>query len=1076
MIILHTIGTALIEVAPEHSAERRSKTTRITPRAPMRFALLLYLAVERGLPISRESLASLLLGPNAAGGTYHLLRQMLFELRKLGVPIPRDQREILIPPDQVACDFDRLLYAPAAPAELVRAAVNGFLPGFSPRSEAYREWFDPFYATRSAAISRRLGDEAKAAVREGQWDVAEAAARGCLAVDDLNESANFALAQMLAVNGSKAQAVQLLDRYIERIGAYSPQLTAAALGLREKLGGPVPMRPRASRTANGVAVHETAFVGRSAELAQLQDAFETACYGTPQCVIVTGDPGIGKTRLAAEFSATLGVRRAQCARVGLQQHDADRPMGAFVDLVPTLLELRGALGCSPESLYALKKLTTQRTSEAAEDAESAEQHERRWRTVSRAVVELCHSIAFELPLLIEVDDAHWLDSLSATTFGRLVMSKQPSRIVVVATTRDARKLTDEMRAGGRCRMLSLGPLNAAASGALLDSLLAAPTTNRSNLRSRIASTSAGNPLFLVSLATHSRASDGTFQIPATIVESLAQRIDRLSRPGLIVLATCAELGKHSTMHRLSRALELRRLELVEALLELTASGLLLSREQTTVPAHPLVSEALRIHLPPSVRHAVAHGAATMLEEDAESGDSPGLWWDAAQSWKTADNAERAIHALRQCARHALDIGRPGEAARILRDAAELRQSSASLVQVSEDLIRAANAASEFTIVVRGAELRRAATGQERHDDLEMAELQALFALYHRDQDVATRLTECLKSPTASPSHRVEAAIVLLKSADMMSRPDLRSIAVDGIAAADLSVVGTTLKLEYDILVASASGDRALAASLARELLARCAEVGAEMQVPLRHQQAAVIALHLSGATLEAIDAYERLFVVAQQRQSYRTCQFAAAQLSSLHWDIRSDAEAQTWLQRAIAALEDHPDTALDLELLTTRMEIALVRESIDDVGRLVAHPGVGDLVNNEVGRRWIRAVSLWIDVRRGEDRERCLAIAMTISHDRLESMTGVRDFEIAIAADTLLYQRESDQAAAVLGDYLVNERTDLRPPTRLLVRTIEAIRSVTSVPGLGLQSEVQIKGTAPDRATTELPAVQIETR
>lgn len=1036
MIILHTIGTALIEVAPEHSAERRSKTTRITPRAPMRFALLLYLAVERGLPISRESLASVLLGPNAAGGTYHLLRQMLFELRKLGVPIPRDQREILIPPDQVACDFDRLLYAPAAPAELVRAAVNGFLPGFSPRSEAYREWFDPFYAARSAAISRRLGDEAKAAVREGLWDVAEAAARGCLAVDDLNESANFALAQMLAVNGSKAQAVQLLDRYIERIGAYSPQLTAAALGLREKLGGPVPMRPRASRTANGVAVHETAFVGRSAELAQLQDAFETACYGTPQCVIVTGDPGIGKTRLAAEFSATLGVRRAQCARVGLQQHDADRPMGAFVDLVPTLLELNGALGCSPESLYALKKLTTQRASEAAEDAESAEQHERRWTTVSRAVVELCHSIAFELPLLIEVDDAHWLDSLSATTFGRLVMSKQPSRIVVVATTRDARKLTDEMRAGGRCRMLTVGPLDAAGAAAILDDVLPAEPHRRSNLRSQIASVSVGNPLLLVSLASHSRASNGTFQIPATIVESLTQRIDRLSRSALTVLATCAEFGNHATMRRLSRALELRRFEVVDALLELTAYGLLLRHGQNAAPAHPLVAEALRMHLPSSVRRAVAEGVAKLLEKDAQLVDAPGLWWDAAQSWKTAENPERAVRALRQCARHALDIGRPGEAARILRDAAGLPQPRSILAQVTAELIRVGNTASDYALVLDGARLRARTRRTRRHDDLEVAELRAAVRTT-QSSTAFERLVDCASARDVAPSHRVNAALELLKAVEFLGSESVRSQVVDRISAEDLTEVPREIQLEFQLLAAATARDWAGATDAALEILH---EIANDCKTAAaRFIQNAAIALFFAGRWELSVSAFELAYDRAIEAGSANGQLVSAVQLAGISFDLGFLGPGERWIEVCNRLVDGAPELANDFDLVTTKTLAAFHFGHIAAAEKAQTDADAHGLYSTPARSRWKRALVLAFQLQRNTLTPSHDTVASSIISERVTTLNGVRDFEIGIACQVLAARGHREKAAASLRAFLATERDHFAPLSPSAIRALDGL-------------------------------------
>jgi hypothetical protein len=268
----------------------------------------------------------------------------------------------------------------------------------------------------------------------------------------------------------------------------------------------------------------------------------------------------------------------------------------------------------------------------------AEEHEQRWSAVSRAVVDLCEAIASEQTLVLVIEDAHWLDALSANTIGRIVGTKRRARIMVIVTTRDPRALVREIRLTERCQTIALPPLVASAADELLDIVLPTPETvvreeqaseGIAAIKSRIASISAGNPLFLISLAAHSRAHRGPFQIPGTIVETFAQRIDGLSRRGLSVLATCTELGKHSTIKRLVSALEMRKHEMVESLLELTDAGLVLRDGQTAIPAHPLVAEALSSRLAKPARRAVAVSVASALEAEARTG-KPGLWWDVAK--------------------------------------------------------------------------------------------------------------------------------------------------------------------------------------------------------------------------------------------------------------------------------------------------------------------------------------------------------------------------------------------------------------------------------------------------------------
>jgi hypothetical protein len=622
--------------------------------------------------------------------------------------------------------------------------------------------------------------------------------------------------------------------------------------------------------------------------------------------------------------------------------------------------------------------------------------------------------------------------------------------MVVATTRDARPLVRDLRLAERWRTLTLAPLDPAASREMLDILLPAPERGSTgepllaggaSLKARIAEISAGNPLFLISLALHSRAHPGEFEVPGTIVETFAQRIDALSRQAMSVLATCAELGKHSTLARLVRSLEMRKHELVESLLELTHVGLVLKDGQNAIPAHPLVSEALRSRLPHPARRAVAHAVAATLERDAEAGASPSLWWDAAESWRVADNSERAIHALKQCARHALEIGRPGEAARMLDKAAAFPQSMESLNDLSDALVIAADAAMEFALVVRAA--GRPRTREENHNDMELAELRAHFAIHRSDALISARLPRCIQAIAAAPVHRVEAAILLLKAADMAGRNDLREIAVGGITVDCLSAVNPAMRLEFELLAASSSGDRSAAASVARSLLRHCAELEAKGGSPLKYYQTSATALLLGGFIDEAIQGYERLFDLATRRGSSRAQVFAATQLAALFWDCDREGETKHWLARACTVVEAQPELANDFDLLTLRMERILVANRFLEGQRLLENVAGASVLENEICRRWFRGARLAIEAGLGETNSDARAIACSIGRDRLKSMTGARDFEVSVAVDVLLRLGAGDDAASILRDYLRTERTDLKPPSRLLARSIEAVRNQT---------------------------------
>jgi hypothetical protein len=724
-------------------------------------------------------------------------------------------------------------------------------------------------------------------------------------------------------------------------------------------------------------------------------------------------------------------------------------MGAFVDLVPALLRARGALGCSPASMDALRNLIgRQPQGDLPQQAAGAEEHEQRWAAVSRAVVDLCEAIASEGTLVLVIEDAHWLDTLSANTIGRIIGAGRESRILVVATTRDPRPLVRDVRLAERCRTVTLGPLDDAATKELLDVLLPTPgkpTSEKSvgdggvSVRARIAEVSAGNPLFLISLAAHSLAHPGEFKVPGTIVETFAQRIDALSRRAMSVLATCAELGKHSTLARLVRSLEMRKHELVESLLELTDSGLVLRDDQNAVPAHPLVAEALRNRLSQPARRAVAHAVAATLEADAEDGVSPSLWWDAAESWRAAADSQRAINALTRCARHALEIGRPGEAARIFNEAAKLPQARGNLRRLTDSLICAADAANEFALVneaIGRAEMRSI----ELHDAIELAELRAHFHFYRSDERVTDRLPRCIRALDAPSEHRVEAAILMLKCADMAGRADFADVAIGETRDDDLAMVSTLMRLEFQILAASCAGDRSKAAALGRTLLENCRELDKEGVAPLKYYHTGVMALHLGGLIGEAIEGYRWQFELGRKRGSYRVQQRAAAHLAGLHFDSARDDEAGHWLSVAAGLCTAHPELAYDFDFTTVQLEMELFFGQFEAAQHVVNDMVRSGLPTNDVCRRWLRTARLAIRSGRQQFDDETRTAARQIGEDRLVSMTGTRDFEVAIAVETLLALGACEDASSILDRYLERERAVLRPPTRLLSRAIEAVR------------------------------------
>jgi hypothetical protein len=321
----------------------------------------------------------------------------------------------------------------------------------------------------------------------------------------------------------------------------------------------------------------------------------------------------------------------------------------------------------------------------------------------------------------------------------------------------------------------------------------------------------------------------------------------------------------------------------------------------------------------------------------------------------------------------------------------------------------------------------------------MAELHAFLALTHYDPAAAERLLSCIRSNSATPTHRIEAAITLLKCADMVGREDLREIAIGQTAGADLASVDTVTRLEFEILVASTQGDRRRAAFFGRQLIYHFKE-GSDSSTPLRYYVTGVCALQLGGFEPEAIVEYERLERLADRRASPRCRLVALVQLASLHFDAGREAQADESVKAARMLTSEWPELGKDFSLATTRLEMELLRGHFDSAKRIVGELSDTIPQANRLRRRWLDAAAIAIKSGRGQLRETSRDVLCQMGRDRLKSISGIRDFEVAVAVESLLQLHFTQDATAVVTEYLLSERQTSRRPSRLLARAIDSTR------------------------------------
>ncbi|MBI2168093.1 MAG: AAA family ATPase, partial [Actinobacteria bacterium] len=389
-------------------------------------------------------------------------------------------------------------------------------------------------------------------------------------------------------------------------------------------------------------------VGRSAELAAIADA-----VGRPDVsgVVLVGEPGVGKTRLAREgleIARKAGFTTGQAAA---SQAAASIPLGALAPLLPDL------------------------SAEGATDA-------------VRRAVDALGALTASGPYMLLVDDAHLLDSASATVLHHLATDTPVSILVTVRAGEGAPDPVAALWKDDLAVRIDVGPLDAAGAEALVTGALGAPVEGRT--MSDLFRVSGGNPLFLRELVLGASGAglllpeEGIWRLRASIITS--PRLTELVEARLTDLSDdergALEVVAFGEPLALDHLLLLASVTDVEAL---EAQGLVAldggSGRRSIMLAHPLHGEVLRANIGPlramAVQRRLAEtliAAGPLTDEDAlrvaiwmvESDGEIPLESVVRAAWRARFAGDDALAA--RLGRAAFDAGGGIDAAQVLGEA------------------------------------------------------------------------------------------------------------------------------------------------------------------------------------------------------------------------------------------------------------------------------------------------------------------------------------------------------------------------------------------------------------------------
>jgi class 3 adenylate cyclase/predicted ATPase len=335
--------------------------------------------------------------------------------------------------------------------------------------------------------------------------------------------------------------------------------------------GPVRSRLQAA-AARGL----TRFVGRTAEFETLCQALERAGAGRGQVVALVGEPGVGKSRLFWEFTHSRRTVDWLTLESGSVSYGKATPYLPLIDLLKAyfkitdrddqreirekvigkLLTLDRVLEPTLPAFLTLLDVEVEDPSASSGQAQwqNLDPAQRRQRTLD-AVKRLLLRESQVQPLLVVIEDLHWIDSETQALLDSLIESLPTARLLLLVNYRP------EYQHGWGSKtyytQLRIDPLPPESAEELLESLLGSDS-NLGPLKQLLISRTEGNPFFLeesirtlveTKFLAGERGNYGlektleSTQVPATVQAVLAARIDRLSPDEKRLLQSAAVIGK-----------------------------------------------------------------------------------------------------------------------------------------------------------------------------------------------------------------------------------------------------------------------------------------------------------------------------------------------------------------------------------------------------------------------------------------------------------------------------------------------------------------------------------------------------
>ena len=443
----------------------------------------------------------------------------------------------------------------------------------------------------------------------------------------------------------------------------------------------------------------TRFVGRDKEMATLKEAFDKAKAGSGQVVGVVGEAGVGKSRLLLELRRMLPEGEDTFLEGRCLHYGGSMPYLPFLDILRAYFDIEEG-----DREYVIKKKMAEKVKHLDEKLKEAlpsiedilslkvedEAYLRLDAPLKRvkifeAIRDVLVRESQKKPLVIAVEDLHWIDKTSEEFLGYLIGFLANARITLLLLYRP--EYTHQWGSKSYYRQIGVDQLSLTSSAELVQSILeegeVAP-----ELKNLILTTAAGNPLFMEEF-THSLLENGSIQrkhhqyvltrktseipVPDTIQAIIAARMDRLEDNMKRTMQVASVIGRDFAF-RILQTITGTKEELKSHLINL--QGLEFIYEKSLFPEleyifkHALIQEvaynSLLLKRRKEIHERIGQAIEELYPERLEE-----FYEVLAHHYAKAENAEKAYHYLKQSGDKAIRNYAMGEALSFYRGAMDL---------------------------------------------------------------------------------------------------------------------------------------------------------------------------------------------------------------------------------------------------------------------------------------------------------------------------------------------------------------------------------------------------------------------